>query len=287
MADRKNRRLYRSGMEPVPGKRSMTAEELVEMYAAVPSLPDGPLDGYYSRYVDPEVLGRAPAPAPAPRRFTLPAQPARSMPAEPKRPVMYYSPKMGRNVPAEQIYNEARDADRSIIELMLQGAPVYSYYDLGSEDEPLMPGATRVVLNKPVPPLPFDPGFDRSLYDSTAATSAIDFKYSLADLDHLRGSSIEEKNVPPFSSPFYYDRVKMIMEELPKGYYGSAQHLADEKRREATGEVTPNLHLARMAGMLMRESDIEPSMAEYRDVTRNVFFDPEIYVGPPTQSDLP
>ena len=280
MADMKNRRLYRSGMEPVPGKRSMTAEELVEMYAAAPSLPDGPLDGYYSRYVDPEVLGRAPAPAP--RRFTLPAQPARSMPAEPKRPVMYYSPKMGRNVSAEQIYNEAREADRSIIELMMQGAPVYSYYDFGSEDEPLMPGATRVVRNKPVPPLPFPAGYDGSLYNQTSYPSAIDFKYSLADLDHLRGSSVKEENVPPFSSPFYYDRVKMIMEELPKGYYGSPQHLADEKRREATGEVTPNLHLARMAGMLMRESRTEPSTAYLYDVTRNVFFDPETYVGPPS-----
>lgn len=284
MADMKNRRLYRnayrSGMEPVPGKRDMTAEELVEMYTSGMESPreSMPLDGYYSRFVDPEVLG----PAPAPRRFTLPAQPARSMPPEPKRPVMYYSPKMGRNVPAEQIYNEARDADRAIVDLKMQGAPVYSYYDLGSEDEPLMPGATRYEKGMGTSGLPFHAGYDGSLYDSTAHPSAIDIKYSLADLDHLRGSSVKEENVPPFSSPFYYDRVKMIMEELPKGYYGSAQHLADEKRREATGEVTPNLHLARMAGMLMRDSDVEPSMAEYRDVTHNAFFDPETYVGPPS-----
>jgi len=277
MADMKNRRLYRSGMEPVPGKRSMTAEELVQMYAAAPSLPDGPLDGYYSRYVDPEVLGRAPAP----RRFTLPAQPARSMPAEPKRPVMYYSPKMGRNVSAEQIYNEAREADRGVIDLKMQGAPVYSYYQLGPDDEPLMPGATRYEAGMRSSDLPFHAGYDESLYNATSRTSAIDYSDSLPDLNHLRGS-MEEKNVPPFSSPFYYDRVKMIMEELPKGYYGSAQHLADEKRREATGEVTPNLHLARMAGMLMRDSRVEPSMAEYRDVTHNVFFEPETYVGPPS-----
>jgi hypothetical protein len=268
MADMKNRRLYRSGMEPVPGQRSMTAEELVEMYTSGMESPreSMPLDGYYSRFV-----GLEPAPA----------QPARSMPAEPKRPVMYYSPKMGRNVSAEQIYNEAREADRAIIDLKMQGAPVYSYYQLGPEDEPLMPGATRVVRNKTIPTLPFYAGYDGNLYNETSRTSAIDYSDSLPDLNHLRGS-MEEKNVPPFSSPFYYDRVKMIMEELPKGYYGSAQHLADEKRREATGEVTPNLHLARMAGMLMRESYVEPSMAEYRDVTSNVFFDPETYVGPPS-----
>jgi len=279
MSDMKNRRLYRSDMEPAPGQRAITAEELIEYYTSGMDAPreSGPREGYYSRFV-----GLEPAPAPAPRRFTLPAQPARSMPPEPKRPVMYYSPKMGRNVPAEQIYNEAREANRAIIDLKMQGAPVYSYYQFGPDDEPLMPGATRVVLNKTIPDLPFDPGFDRSLYDSTAYPSAIDFKYSLADLDHLRRSSVKEENVPPFSSPFYYDRVKMIMEELPKGYYGSPQHLADEKRREATGEVTPNLHLARMAGMLMRDSAVEPSMAYLYDVTRNVSFDPESYVGPPS-----
>tara|TARA_R100000654_G_scaffold2744_9_gene10045 strand:- start:1836 stop:2663 length:828 start_codon:yes stop_codon:yes gene_type:complete len=271
MADMRNRRLYRSGMEPVPGKRSITAEELVEMYTSGMESPreSMPLDGYYSRFVDPEVLGPAPA------------QPARSMPPEPKRPVMYYSPKMGRNVPAGQIYNEAREANRAIVDLMMQGAPVYSYYDygLGSEDEPLMPGATRYKAGMGSSNLPFDPGYDESLYDSTAADSALQLGSVVPQLRYRDSKKI---NAPPFSSPFYYDRVKMIMEELPKGYYGSAQHLADEKRREATGEVTPNLHLARMAGLLMRKSGVEPSAAFFEDVTRNVFFDPESYVGPPS-----
>jgi len=273
MADMKNRRLYRSGMEPVPGKRSMTAEELVEMYTSGMDAPreSGPREGYYSRFV-----GLEPAPAPAPRR-SMPAQPARSMPAEPKRPVMYYSPKMGRNVPAEQIYNEAREADRGIIDLKMQGAPVYSYYQFGPEDEPLMPGATRYEKGMSDSDLPFHAGDYGDLYNRTSRISAIDFFDSIPELRYMK-----EKNAPPFSSPFYYDRVKMIMEELPKGYYGSAQHLADEKRREATGEVTPNLHLARMAGMLMRKSDVEPSMAYFKDATRNVFFDPESYVGPPS-----